>query len=155
MKQWPIWFFTLLVLLVINLQIYTKEQTLKQGQTVLLQLVPVDPRSLMQGDYMRLRYAIATKITDEKLADKGKLILRIDEKQRGDFVRMDNGTPLNENEQRLVYRNRQGLRLGAESFFFEEGQADRFEQAKFGELKVDQDGNSVLVGLRDEGLQQL
>ena len=37
-----------------NWSVYQKEQTLKDGQLVLLQLAPVDPRSLMQGDYMRL-----------------------------------------------------------------------------------------------------
>ena len=39
-----------------NWSVYQKEQTLKEGQLVLLQLAPVDPRSLMQGDYMRLNY---------------------------------------------------------------------------------------------------
>ncbi|MFX7329222.1 GDYXXLXY domain-containing protein, partial [Acinetobacter baumannii] len=33
-----------------------KEMLLKEGQLVLLPLAPVDPRSLMQGDYMALRY---------------------------------------------------------------------------------------------------
>ena len=37
-----------------NWSVYQKEQTLKEGQLVLLQLAPVDPRSLMQGDYMGL-----------------------------------------------------------------------------------------------------
>ena len=36
-----------------NWSVYKKEQTLKDGQLILLQLAPVDPRSLMQGDYMR------------------------------------------------------------------------------------------------------
>lgn len=154
MKQWPIWFFTILALVVINFQIYQKEQTLKNGQTVLLELAPVDPRSLMQGDYMRLRYAMAAKIKNS-LEPKGRIILEIDIEKRGTFSRMDDDTPLAEHEQRLLYRDRNGLRLGAESFFFEEGQASRFDKAKFGELRVDQDGNSVLIGLRDEERKQL
>src|SRR5690606_39326084 len=36
-----------------------KQRVLATGQTVLLELAPVDPRSLMQGDYMQLSYAIA------------------------------------------------------------------------------------------------
>jgi uncharacterized membrane-anchored protein len=32
-----------------NWSVYKKEQTLKDGQLILLQLAPVDPRSLMQG----------------------------------------------------------------------------------------------------------
>lgn len=45
-----------------NWSVYQKEQTLKDGQLVLLQLAPVDPRSLMQGDYMRLNYKEASSI---------------------------------------------------------------------------------------------
>ena len=43
-----------------NWSVYKKEQTLKDGQLILLQLAPVDPRSLMQGDYMRLSYKEAS-----------------------------------------------------------------------------------------------
>ena len=37
-----------------------KEYTLRTGTTVVLQTVPVDPRSLLQGDYVILQYKIAT-----------------------------------------------------------------------------------------------
>ena len=36
-----------------------KENMLRTGTTVVLQTVPVDPRSLFQGDYVRLDYEIA------------------------------------------------------------------------------------------------
>jgi uncharacterized membrane-anchored protein len=55
----------------------------------------------------------------------------------------------------LKYRHSNQVRLGAESFFFEEGSAAQFERAKFGELKVAPDGSSVLVGLRDAELRRL
>ena len=35
-----------------------KETTILKGKLVYLELAPVDPRSLMQGDYMALYYAI-------------------------------------------------------------------------------------------------
>ena len=41
-----------------NWSVFQKEQTLKDGQLVLLPLAPVDPRSLMQGDYMSLNYEV-------------------------------------------------------------------------------------------------
>ena len=37
-----------------------KEYTLRTGTTVVLQTVPVDPRSLLQGDFVILQYKIAT-----------------------------------------------------------------------------------------------
>ena len=57
-KQSRILIITNLLLLLgyLNWSIYQKEQTLRDGQLVLFELAPVDPRSLMQGDYMSLRY---------------------------------------------------------------------------------------------------
>ncbi|HZA25209.1 MAG TPA: GDYXXLXY domain-containing protein, partial [Dehalococcoidia bacterium] len=37
-----------------------KEYTLRTGTVVTLQTVPVDPRSILQGDYAILQYRIAT-----------------------------------------------------------------------------------------------
>ena len=48
-----------IVLALVNLQIFGKEAIIRDGRTVLLRLAPVDPRSLIQGDYMALRYGIA------------------------------------------------------------------------------------------------
>jgi uncharacterized membrane-anchored protein len=42
------------------------------------------------------------------------------------------------------------MHIGAESYFFEEGQAKKFEVARYGGIKVDDAGNSVLVGLYDK-----
>uniref|UniRef100_UPI00194032D6 GDYXXLXY domain-containing protein n=1 Tax=Bordetella pseudohinzii TaxID=1331258 RepID=UPI00194032D6 len=49
-----------LVLAVCNITIYQREQLLAHGQVAILELAPVDPRSLMQGDYMALRFAAGT-----------------------------------------------------------------------------------------------
>jgi len=66
-------------------------------------------------------------------------------------------TPLNEGEQLVKYFSRTSwsVSIGAESFFFQEGQAAKFEQAKYGGIMVDEDGNSILVGLYDEGLKRI
>jgi uncharacterized membrane-anchored protein len=45
------------------------------------------------------------------------------------------------------------LNIGAESYFFEEGQGEQFAQAEFGGLKVDDRGNSILVSLYDPNQQ--
>ena len=47
-----------IVLLLINYSIYQREQHIAHGQTVYVQLAPVDPRSLMQGDYMALDFEL-------------------------------------------------------------------------------------------------
>ena len=136
-----------------------KEHVLANGRTVLLELAPRDPRSLIQGDYMVLDYAISRSqwnAPESRPAD-GHLVLRLDEQGVGRFVRADTPeTPLGPGEFKLRFRVRQGrVRLGAESFFFQEGHANRYERARYGELRVADSGASVLVGLRDEQRQPL
>ncbi len=139
-----------------NWSILAKENTLADGQFVLLELAPVDPRSLMQGDYMRLRYAIANIPNNRKdLSKRGYCIVKADSNGVAQLIRyQDKLYPLNENEQPIRYfsgKNRfDRISLGAGSFFFEEGTGKRYESAKFGGLKVDKEGNSILTGLYDE-----
>ena len=150
-----------LVLGAVNLSIRDKESVLADGRLVLLQLRPVDPRSLMQGDYMILRYADVSapdKETADNMPGRGTVILKRDENNVATYSRLDDGTPLKDGEFRMAYKikTRRGeLRYGAESFFFQEGHAKVYEVARYGVLRVDQDGASVLVGLADENRQMI
>jgi uncharacterized membrane-anchored protein len=133
--------------------IVQKEYLLAHARPVLLELAPVDPRSLMQGDYMVLNYAISRDQgwENEGRPRDGNLVLKLDEQGVGRFVRFhEPGSELGPEEFLLRYRVRDGrVRLGAEAFFFQEGHAERYEAAKYGELRVASSGSSVLVGLRD------
>ena len=147
-----------LVLALFNWSVVQKEEILDEGQLVLLELAPVDPRSLMQGDYMRLNYAISRPEDGElfqKLPLKGYAVLKLNQDNVAELVRFqEEESPLNSKEQLLKYsKGSWSINLGAESYFFEEGQAKVFEQAKYGGLKVDEKGNSILVGLYDERQQ--
>jgi len=150
-----------LVLGVAGSTILGKQAILDDGRTVLLPLRPVDPRSLMQGDYMVLRYDPAVFPPSELASDllrKGTIILALDEAGIARFARLDDDTPPGPMEARLVYRlaGPDGeLRYGAESYFFQESQAATFQDAKYGVLKLDPDGNSVLAGLADAQGRQL
>jgi hypothetical protein len=53
---WPIALTAVATLGLVNVQIWEKETVIARGQPVFVELAPVDPRSLMQGDYMRLAY---------------------------------------------------------------------------------------------------
>ncbi|NOK18666.1 GDYXXLXY domain-containing protein [Corallococcus carmarthensis] len=136
-----------------------KETVLKRGQPVLLRLAPVDPRSLIQGDYMVLDYAINQGWREgrEQPQEDGNVVVRLDEHDVGEFVRYEPpGTALAPGEVRVRFRIRNSqMRLGAEAFFFQEGHAERYAKARFGELRVMDNGTSVLVGLRDENYQPL
>lgn len=155
MKQILFWIGTVVVAAACNGLIYQKEQTLTHGRQVFLKLAPVDPRSLMQGDYMRLRYDLANQLRTTHLPPDGRLIVQLDAEGVGTTARLEDDKPLAPNETLLRYRDREGVRLGAESFFFQEGQAELYDKAKYGELRVDASGDSVLVGLRGEKLEVL
>ena len=147
----------LLVLGVVNGAIFRTENRIATGRTVYLELAPVDPRSLMQGDYMILNYAInRDKQLRQSLAgerSRGHLILQLDDRQVGSFSRIDDGAPLAENETRLRYRHRHWrVTTAPQSFFFQEGHAARYEEAKYGILRVSHDGVGILVGLADKDL---
>jgi uncharacterized membrane-anchored protein len=139
-----------------------EQRILANGQTVLLPLTPVDPRSLMQGDYMQLRYELEREVGLHDRHDiprHGKLVIDVDDEGVGHFVRIDDGSVLHEREHLLEYRLREdwgrNLRVGAESFLFEEGTAALYQDARFGELVVSEDGEAILVGLRDSDKRPL
>ena len=141
------------VALMIGLVLH-KESIRHDGRVVLLQLAPVDPRSLLQGDYMRLRYRVARNLP--KGVERGVAVLAIDNNGVGSFRRLDRGEPLLPNEVRLRFHSVDGQgQLGAESFFFEEGRAEVFASARYAELRVSDAGTSLLIGLLTEDRQPI
>ena len=132
-----------------------KERLLQTGRVVLLPLAPVDPRSLMQGDYMDLRYRLADEVFEasergEAWPERSVVVVRLDADGVAAFARLDRGEALAPDEQRLRYYPRRGLpRFGAESYLFEEGRADYYAVGRYGELRVAEDGTALLAGLRD------
>lgn len=147
------------VALAVPIALVAQKEALRASDTrLLLELEPVDPRSLMQGDYMVLRYELVRKLGDtSEWPSDGRLVLAVDEQRVGRFVRRDDGSPLEPGELFLSYRKRDRgkVRLGAEAFFFQEGQAHLFEEARYGELRVSVNGDSLLVGLADEAMRPL
>lgn len=149
----------LAVLAFVNFGIYQREPLLTDGRVVLLRLAPVDPRSLMQGDYMRLDFELAGEAfpfgRTAGLAD-GHLIAAVDRQNVAHFRRLADGAPPAPGEIRLRYRVRNGEPLFAtDAYFFEEGQAAAFANAAYGEFRVGADGDMILTGLRDEQLRPL
>lgn len=140
-----------LIVVLFNFSVYKKEQTLHKGTLVLMPLAPVDPRSLMQGDYMRLNYDYG-QVNSWDLAKRGYCVVQLNDSSVARVVRFQPSIrPLAANERLVKYFiGSSGVRIGAESYFFEEGTADKYAEAKYGALKVDDNGNSVLYGLYDE-----
>ncbi len=143
----------ILVLGLFNHSIIKKEELLSDGQLILLELAPVDPRSLMQGDYMSLRYAISDDINFDSIAKRGFVVVKLEKNGIAKRVRIqEHKTPINDNEFLINYTSRGwgDINIGAQSYFFQEGDANKYENAKYGGIKVDNQGHSLLVGLYDE-----
>src|SRR5687768_8711777 len=112
----------ILALAVPNYAIVQKERLLQNGTTVLVELAPVDPRSLMQGDYMRLNYAMSAGfVVQGDVPRDGHFVVRLDENGVARFVRVHRpGVPLVAGEHRLQYRRRGNrVRIGTDAFFFQ------------------------------------
>lgn len=149
-----------LVLAVVNASIAGKERLRASGDVVLLELAPRDPRSLMQGDYMVLTYAIERALEDAlppEAPARGTAVVKLDEHRVATFARIDGqGRPLGPGEHRLRYRRHKGrVRVGPDAFFFQEGQGENYAGARYGELRVAEDGTALLVGLRDRARERL
>ena len=134
-----------------------RERILERGRIVLVELTPVDPRSLMQGDYMRLRFAI-----DLELAESGHEApsppaayahLALDAQDRASLIGVSDALP---SAVAMRIRQRDGqLTIGPNAFFFQEGRAAAYESARWGEFRVAPDGTALLTHLREGELKRL
>jgi uncharacterized membrane-anchored protein len=138
-----------LVLGAVNWSIFAKERIKTNGERIFLALAPVDPRSLMQGDYMALRFEITNDIPADA---SGSVPVKLDSNGVATVNPDSSASGL-----RIRYRIRNGqVWLGTNAYFFEEGTAQRYESARFGEFRVDREsGEAVLVGLVDKDMKSL
>ncbi len=148
-------------LVVANLGIQQKERLIAQGQPLFVALAPVDPRSLMQGDYMRLRFTLPPDLPEDTGAFGGgqrpHLVAKRDERGvatlSGPHVA---GSALAQDELLIELTPKNGeWVLVSDAWFFREGEATRFEEAKFGEFRVSPDGQALLVGMADAQLRRI
>ncbi len=147
-----------------NWTVQQREQLIAQGAPLLLELAPADPRSLMQGDYMRLRFVLGRSIwpaagigmPDDARPPDGFAVVRRDANGVGTFVRIHDGAPLAADEALIRYRLRNHeVRIVTNAWFFQEGAAQEFARARYGEFRVAPDGEALLVAMRDKDLKVL
>ncbi|MES2635117.1 MAG: GDYXXLXY domain-containing protein [Pseudomonadota bacterium] len=149
-------------LAVANYSIWQKESLIASGQKVFVALAPVDPRSLMQGDFMRLNYNIPT--TDDASLQQGMADARPHVIAQRDpvtgvatLVRVaPSNAPLAAGEIRIELTPIGGRwMLVSDSWFFREGDGDRWQAARYGEFRVAPDGKALLVGMADANLKTI
>jgi uncharacterized membrane-anchored protein len=151
----------LLVFGTVNWQVAGKERLRASGEPIFLPLAPRDPRSLMQGDYMALNFAVARSInyaleTEHVPDGVHTAVLKLNPDRVADFVRLDDGAPLLAGDVRFRFRVRKrAVWLGTDAFFFHEGEETRYAGARFGEFRVNEAGDAMLVAVRGEHLKKM
>ena len=148
------------ILTVANLGIRDKEALIHHGQPVFVELAPVDPRSLMQGDFMRLNFNIPGEPAERRAGllrrERPHVVAVRDERGVARLLRIADGQPLAAGEMHIELTPKDGhWILVSDAWFFAEGQAQRWEKARYGEFRVDADGRALLVGLRGAALEAL
>ena len=140
-------------------QIKALEGIKETGQTVLLDLRPADPRALMMGDFMALRYVEErnTGVSKNKeLAPSGQFIMKLDKNNVATFVRVADDKALAADEIKINYiRQKRGVTFGAPRYYFQNGTAKTYEAGEYGIFKISPSGRAILVGLADENFKTI
>ena len=173
--------FSLMALAIIlgiaNYSVIKYEDVLNNGKPIILKLAPIDPRSLMQGDYMRLNYEIMTQFRQQFYGEdsnrmrikelegrqnisKVYVLLKSGEKGAMDLCRVELSPPTDFTGcQAEVYlpintTDSWNSTLPSHSYFFAEGKGAYYAKAAYGEYRF-KDGKALLAQLLDENLKPL
>lgn len=106
----PIWLvgvFVIALLGAVNYKVQQFEDVLATGKPVVLKIAPVDPRSLMQGDYMVLNYAILSEIQQSQFLSESDESLEsnesIDAGEANETIGIDESSPSGKKAYILVH----------------------------------------------------
>lgn len=156
-RGWALGLGLFATLLLANGAIWQNEALIRDGRPVYVSLAPVDPRSLLQGDYMALRFD-TDGVTLSPPTDLSPvyLVFKIDARGVASALRQHHGERLQNDELIMrMTRKHGGWMLVTDAFHFKEGQAQRWAGARFGEFRVQSSGRALLVGLRGAALEPL
>ncbi|WP_431264799.1 GDYXXLXY domain-containing protein [Roseateles chitinivorans] len=162
-----------LALVLVNVLIAARERSIAEGRPVFVKLAPVDPRSLMQGDYMRLSYELPSVggrnragafdwtpragDTPPLWGRRPQLAAVIDARGVVQSARaLEPGEAPPPGTQLLELTPKGGgWTFVSDAWFFREGEAARWQPAKYGEFRVTPEGKGLLVRVVGEDLKPL
>ena len=153
-----------------------RDQLILTGKEIMLELAPVDPLSLLQGQYLIIDFKLEdaeiefdeNEINSEKVSygyRHHRIVLSYNELGVAKFNRFEDDQPLNSDE--LLFKVRRAIRrnntkyfykidVSQNSFLIEENTEKKYEEkAKYGVFRVGPDGDYVLVDLADKDLNKL
>ncbi len=130
------------------------ETVLREGRIIFIALRPVDPRSLVQGDYMAIAFD-TDHLPASNTGGETRAIADVDSRGVATLQRISAPGETVSPEQVIVKLRRKSGRwfVGSDAWFFEEGHGKDFVGAKFGQFRVGADGRLFLTGLADQNLR--
>lgn len=155
------------VLALVNAQIATWEGLLAgRSEPVHLELAPIDPRSLVQGDYVALGYALNDYLDNFQedgvpvwydWPERGTLAVKLDAQRVGVAARWHGDDALRPDEIQWAYRQDGGrMTFAPDAWFVPEGTGRPLETgARYGVFRVADGGQPILIGLADADLALL
>ncbi len=146
----------LAVLVAVNWSIWQKEQIIAQGHPLFVPLAPVDPRSLMQGDFMRLRFDLPAMTGRNDPEQAPCVIVSVDNRGVGQLTEDPGNAPLRSGQYRVrLTRSASGWIFVSDAWYFREGEGARWEKARYGEFRILPGGGALLVGMADQKLKPI
>jgi uncharacterized membrane-anchored protein len=154
---------------------------LKSGREIVLPIVPVDPRDLFRGEYVRLGYdinSVPARVLEGPLPDENAAFyVTLERKADGAWapVKLSRTWSEESSPDRIVLKARAQsgrlyrdptnpnatyfVRYGIESYFVPEGEGPRLEalardKKLAARIAVDKSGNAAIKGLLIDGVQQ-
>ncbi len=160
--------FVICLLGAVNYKVQQFEDVLATGKSIILEIAPVDPRSLMQGDYMTLHYAILddlqsrTELLSDELKEEGQqayLLLKLDANNLAGLCAVSRTPPSDfadctPDVYLPVKYGYWRMRLPSQDYFFAEGKGAYYAQAQYAEYRF-KNGIVLLARLLDKNLQGL
>ena len=158
-----VWLITLLWIGVIAGLWAKNEYQVRNAQEVILKTVPVDPRDLFRGDYVRLRYEISRldldRLSQGNTDFKQNGLIFVNLKKENDVWKAESASSQKPKKGiflkgriRWISNGQADVEYGIESYFVPEGEGLEIEKkAAQGEVKVvvsvSSSGNSILKGV--------
>ncbi|MBJ9741290.1 GDYXXLXY domain-containing protein [Acinetobacter oleivorans] len=170
MKKYFSLILALVTILIFVGLVAKNESHLHHSKSIFIELRPVDPRSILQGDYMALAYELnlqslkalagsESEALDRVIFNHSSVPAKVILDSQNRVVRTILDTNNSFAGQSLILKNPenrlQALYPASRSFLFAEGLAQCYQKAKYAEFKVNTKGEAILFDLRGEGLQPL
>ncbi|WP_017755223.1 GDYXXLXY domain-containing protein [Calidifontibacillus oryziterrae] len=140
----------------LGVQIQKSEHLLTNGELIKLELAPIDPRSLLQGDYLVLRYDISSLELDEDVSWNERIFVGLEEKTGGVYeysgvYATGKAVPDDIKNRADVwitgkFKGYENIEYGIENYFVPEGTGwDLQEIINYAYVRVAENGDALLV----------